>query len=29
LDEYNKKDPGFYDYNRDEYPSTATDVITQ
>lgn len=29
LDEYNKKDPGFYDYHKDEYPSTPTDTITR
>ena len=28
LDEYNALDPGFYDYNREDYPSTATDRIT-
>ncbi len=29
LDEYNAVDPGFYDYERNDYPPTATDIITQ
>ncbi|MBR5616004.1 MAG: transglutaminase domain-containing protein [Clostridia bacterium] len=29
LDEYNAIDPGFYDYNRADYPPTATEIITQ
>jgi hypothetical protein len=29
LDAYNEKDKGFYIYDRDRYPSTATDIITE
>lgn len=29
LDDYNTIDPGFYDYNKADYPSTPTDIVTQ
>jgi hypothetical protein len=29
LDAYNEKDKGFYLYDRDQYPTTETDIITE
>jgi hypothetical protein len=29
LDAYNAVDPGFYDYERSDYPPTATEIITE
>jgi hypothetical protein len=29
LDAYNQKDAGFYLYDRDQYPATATEIITE